>query len=61
MAGIRRCQYQGTQAVVVNAAGAVQLRFVITGSRQPVDISALNSGIYFVQLANGSIMKFIKE
>jgi hypothetical protein len=52
---------RGTQAVIVNAAGAVQLRFVITAYPQPVDISALKSGIYFVQLANGSVMKFIKE
>jgi hypothetical protein len=52
---------RGTRAIVVNTAGAVQLSFVITGSVQPVDISKLNTGIYFVRLANGRVLKFIKE
>ena len=52
---------RGTNAIVVNAAGAAQLTFRVLSAKQQVDISVLKSGIYFVRLANGKTIKFVKE
>ncbi|WP_127124466.1 T9SS type A sorting domain-containing protein [Pseudoflavitalea rhizosphaerae] len=52
---------RGTEAVLMNAAGAVQLKFKVLNAREEIDISMMKNGMYFIRLANGKTIKFVKE
>ncbi|QEC43714.1 T9SS type A sorting domain-containing protein [Pseudobacter ginsenosidimutans] len=52
---------KGSEVVLLNAAGAVQLKFGLQDSRQEIDISMLKTGMYFIRLANDKTIKFVKE
>lgn len=52
---------QNTELIILNTLGKAVSKHVIKSTTQPVNISTLAQGIYFVKFANGEIQKLIKE
>ena len=50
-----------TNAKISTAAGAVVANIKLSNYRQPVDMSGYAKGVYFVSLADGSVLKLIKQ
>ncbi len=50
-----------TNAKISTAAGAVIANIKLSNYRQPVDMSGYAKGVYFVSLADGSVLKLIKQ
>lgn len=50
-----------TNAKISTATGAVVANIKLSNYRQPVDMSGYAKGVYFVSLADGSVLKLIKQ
>lgn len=54
----------GSDAIIYNALGQNVLNFTLRSNKTQLDVSQLQSGIYWVQIANGKQtknLKFIKQ
>lgn len=51
----------GTVFTLVDLAGHIVKSFTITGNAQQFNISNIATGIYFIKMADGSSVKFIKK
>ena len=50
-----------SNAALYDASGRLLQNILITTSSQPINVRQLNSGLYFLKLADGSVGKFIKK
>lgn len=51
----------GTKAIIVDLQGKQHKSFVLQNEVEKIDLSQLNSGLYFLQLSNGTVQKLVKE
>lgn len=51
---------QGSAAFITNIEGKEVLKLTVSG-RQDIDVSGFAAGLYYLKLADGSILKFVKE
>lgn len=52
---------KGSVAKVIDVKGSVVKTFVITGVKEQIDLTNLASGMYYIGLANGTTVAFIKN
>lgn len=50
-----------TNATIFDLEGQNRMHFTVTGGVQTLDIQTLQTGLYFVRLADGSVCKFYKQ
>lgn len=55
-----RGDISGNTASIYDLTGSLVSTSAITGNFNSVDVSALAKGVYFLQLENGSVLKFVK-
>lgn len=55
-----RGDISGNTASIYDITGSLVSTSAITGDFNSVDVSALSKGVYFLQLENGSVLKFVK-
>lgn len=51
----------GTTARLLNTIGVVLQEFTVTGNTHTIDMSTYPASVYFLKLANGSTLKFVKK
>lgn len=55
-----RGEVSGNTASIFDITGSLVATQAITGDFNSVDVSALANGVYFLQLENGSVLRFVK-